>query len=111
MSGVPAWRAAALRLPIMIPAAVAVVAVLMVATQTWLTPPGPRSLTRSVAIPQHVRVTALGAPVRRQPNGHAEVIAMVTRGMVVDVGGEERDWLHVTLPNGTDGWVEQRALR
>ena len=38
----------------------------------------PRPLTRSIAMPQHVRVTAVEAAVRRQPNGHAEVVATVT---------------------------------
>ena len=68
-------------------------------------------MTRSIALPQHVRVTAPEAPVRRQPNGHAEVVATVTRGMTLDINGEERDWLHIALPNGTEGWIDQGALR
>jgi uncharacterized protein YgiM (DUF1202 family) len=58
-----------------------------------------------------VRVTAVAAAVRRQPSGHAEIVATVTRGTLVEITGEERDWSHVTLPNGTEGWVDQGALR
>ena len=111
MAGVRGWAAALLRPPVMIPAAVGLVAVFVVATQTWVAPGAPRSMTRSVVVPQHVRVTALEAAVRRQPNGHADVVATVTRGTPVTISGEERDWSHVTLPNGTEGWVDQGALR
>jgi len=109
--GARGWVAALLRPPVMIPAAVGLVAVLALATQMWMTPGVPRSLTRSIAVPQHVRVTALEAPVRRRPSGNAEIVATVARGTVVDISGEERDWLHVTLPDGTEGWVDQTALR
>jgi SH3-like domain-containing protein len=94
-----------------IPAAVAVVAVLVVTTQSWMTPGTPRSLTRSIAMPQHVRVTAIEAPVRRLPNGRADVVATVTRGTPVEISGQERDWSHVRLPDGTEGWVDEGALR
>jgi len=105
------WVAALLRPPVMIPAAAGIVAVLVVASQTWVTTGAPRPLTRSIAVSQQARVTAREAVVRRQPNGHAEVVATVTRGMMVGISGEERDWSHVTLPNGTEGWVDQEALR
>ena len=100
-----------MRPPVMIPAAVAIVAVLVVATQTWVAPGTPRSMTRAIDLPQHVRVTALTATIRRQPSGHAEVVATVPRGTPVTISGEERDWSHVTLANGIDGWVDQGALR
>lgn len=105
------WVASLLRPPVMIPAAVGLVAVLAVATQTWMTPAVPRSLTRSIPVPQHVRVTAIEVPLRRRPSNNAEIVATVARGTVVEISGEERDWLHVTLPNGTEGWVDQGALR
>ena len=110
-AGARGWVAALLRPPVMVPAALAIVAVLVVATQTWMTPGMPRPLTRSITVPQRARVTAIEAPVRRQPNGHAEVVATVSRGTLVEISGEERDWSHVTLPNGTEGWVDQEALR
>jgi len=103
--------AALLRPPLMLPAALAAAAVLVIATQNWMTSDVPRPLTRSINVQQHARITATEAAVRRQPSGHAEVVATVTRGTLVDISGEERDWSHVTLADGTEGWVDQGALR
>jgi len=103
--------AALLRSPMMIPAALAAGAVLAITTQNWMATEPPRSLTRSISVRQQARITANEAAVRRQPSGHAEVIATVTRGTLVDISAEERDWSHVTLPDGTEGWVDQGALR
>ena len=106
------WLSVSLWPQAMVPVAIAAVAVLAIATQFRLTPTAPRTLTRSITLPpQRVRVTAVQTALRRQPTGHAEVVATLRRGMVVEVGNQERDWRHVTLADGTDGWVEQDALQ
>ncbi len=110
-SAARARLAALVRPPVMIPLALAALAVLVVMTQNWMNSDLPRAQTRSISVSQRTRVTAVEAPVRRQPSGHAEVVATVTRGTLVEISGEERDWLHITLPNGSDGWIDQEALR
>jgi len=102
--------AAMVRLPVLIPVSVAVGALLMVASQTWLSPTPPREMTRSVPLQQRLRITAPDAVVRVQPAARADAVATLSRGALVDVTGEERDWYRVALPNGTEGWVERRAF-
>jgi hypothetical protein len=101
--------AAVLRWPVLVPIAVAASVLLVVATNsTWLHPQG--GLTRSIQLPQTLRVTANQAPVRSQPSMRAEVVETLPRGTVVEVRGEERDWYHVTFSGGHEGWVERQAF-
>jgi uncharacterized protein YgiM (DUF1202 family) len=55
-------------------------------------------------------VTIPKADVREQPHRKAEVVAVVTRGTVVEVAGEERDWYRVRLSDDRSGWVERDAF-
>ena len=104
LPAIPPWR-------VVVPAALAASALLVVASQTWLTSSPRRPLTRAVPMSQQVRVTLPQAPVRTQPNLNADVIATLARGDVVEIGGEEREWYRVMLPSGGEGWVERRAFR
>ncbi len=101
---------AVVRWPALVPVAAAAALMLVVSQTSWMAPQAPRELSRAVAGHQHLRVTAREAVVRSQPSGRADVVATVTRGTVVDVGGEERDWYRVSLPNGTGGWVDRHAF-
>src|SRR5262249_49283930 len=99
LSSVPVWA----------PVAVAASVMLVVATNpTWLHPRG--NLTRSIQLPQTLRVTANEVQVRRQPSTHAEVVVTLPRGTAVEVRGEDRDWYHVALSKGEEGWVLREAF-
>ena len=99
------------RLPILVPTGFAVgVALMLVGNQTaWnQVPAGP--LTRAVSISQALRVTAPQAVVRAQPHTRAESIATLSRGQVIRVDREDREWYGITLPGGAEGWVERGAF-
>jgi len=102
--------AAVLRLPILVPLALAAGALLVVTTQLRQGGEPPRELSRSVPMQQRVRVTAPEAVVRAQPSSHADSLATLTRGAAVDVREEQHDWYRVVLPDGKSGWVERRAF-
>lgn len=101
-----------LRVPVLIPAAVAAGALLTVAVQ-----PGakdravPGELSRAVA-PDSVRmrITAIEVTVRSRPSMQSETVATLQRGSVVEVAGGERDWYEVRLDGGSKGWVEREAF-
>ena len=100
-----------LRVPVLVPAAVAAGALLTVAVQPGRVeqPSGERG--RAVAPDTaRLRVTAVEAIVRSRPSNQSEVVATVRRGTVMDVAGEERDWYEVRLESGRPGWVEREAF-
>lgn len=100
-----------IRLPALVPAAVAAGALFVVAgQQVWLNQEPARELSRAVPIDQTLRVTAPEATVRSQPSSHADIVTTLNRGTVLKVSGEERDWLRVSLSDGKEGWVERRAF-
>jgi len=99
------------RLPILVPTGFAVgVALMLVGNRTVWTavPAGP--LTRAVSVSQALRVTAPRAVVRAQPHARADSIATLSRGQVIQVDREEREWYRFTLPGGAEGWVERGAF-
>lgn len=95
-----------LRLPVLIPAGLAVGALLVVAVQTWLVPTSQPVLLRSVQIQQITQETV----VRAQPRTGAAVLAKLLPGDMVELRGEQSGWYRIVLPDGGDGWIEQRAL-
>jgi Bacterial SH3 domain/Putative zinc-finger len=100
-----------IRLPVLVPAALAAGALFVVAgQQVWLNQGPPRELSRAVPTNQSLRITALEATVRSQPSSHSEIVATLSRGTVLTISGEEREWLHVSLNDGKEGWVERRAF-
>ena len=98
------WRA-------LVPAAVALGAIAIVMTSTNFLSTPPRELSRSVPMASTMRVNIDDAIVRLQPSTHADEVTHLSRGTAVQIAGEERDWYHIILPNGTEGWIEQHALR
>jgi anti-sigma factor RsiW len=104
---VSAW----LRLPVLMPLSLAAGALLMVSIQeTGLMSSTPRVMTRAVDREAHLRVTVPEVKVRQAPNGKAEVVAVVRRGTIVEIAGEDRDWLQVKLSDDRSGWVERDAF-
>ncbi|MFQ5664937.1 MAG: zf-HC2 domain-containing protein [Candidatus Binatia bacterium] len=111
LSSVGRRLSAHIKLPVLVPAAVAAAALLVVATeQTWVTPAPQRELTRAVPMHQTLRVTAQEAIVRNQPSTRTQIVGTLQHGTTIEIAGQERDWYRVTLPDGTEGWVERRAF-
>ncbi len=102
----------ALKLPVLIPAAVAAGALLVVAEQQlWVNSSPLKEMSRSAPVQQQtLRVTALEAAVRTQPSAHGDVLATVTRGSVLTIGSQEREWYRVSLSDGREGWVDRHAF-
>jgi hypothetical protein len=102
---------AVLRLPVLVPAAVAAVAVLVVAVQqSWRRPALQPEMSRVLERHERLRVTAEEALVRTQPAFRQPVVATLRRGTSVKVIGEEGDWYRVVLADGKQGWMERRAF-
>jgi hypothetical protein len=93
------------------PLALAASLLLVLASQTSLFTPTAQRLTRSVPMSQKLKVTAREVQVRAHPHLQAAVLAKLSRGDVVEVGDEDREWYRVVLPGGGEGWVEQQAFR
>jgi hypothetical protein len=101
-----------LRVPVLVPAAMAAGALLMVALQPGSTGRGGSGeLSRAIA-PDTVRlrITAVEATVHSRPSMQSQSVATVRRGAVVEVAGEERGWYEVRLDGGRQGWVEREAF-
>lgn len=100
-----------LRLPVLVPVAVGAGLIVALTVSNVVTPSAPRELTRAVPLrQQNLRVTAAEASVRNQPNSHADVVATVPHGTMVELRGEDRDWYHVVVADGREGWVDRRAF-
>src|ERR1700687_5895508 len=104
------WWAGVFLLPILMALSIGAGAFLMVSVQTWRASAPPRILTRAIPIRQSLPVTIPEAVVRAEPDVAATVIAKLMRGDAVEVQSEEHDWYRIALPNGHQGWVEQRAF-
>ncbi len=106
--------AAALRYPVLMPAAFATGMLLYVIAQQLPPAPGlPAAASRSVSQPGPVtrRVTVAEAWVYSEPSSRAQVVAKLSRGNAVDISTEERGWCRVALADGRQGWIEGRSLQ
>ncbi len=101
-----------LRLPVMVPAALAAGALLAVGLQSGVLQHSATSEgTRAVALPSaNRRVTAVEAAVHSRPSLQSSVVGSVRRGTMVAVSGEERDWYEIRVDGGPLGWVEREAV-
>ena len=100
-----------LRMPILVPNAVATGAFLVIAVQEHRSAPSmPAEQSRAIAGDEHLRVTTATAVVRGQPSGQGEVIATVRRGAALAVTGQERGWYRVMLPDKRSGWIAREAF-
>jgi hypothetical protein len=111
LSSVGRRLSAHIRLPALVPAAVAAGALLVVAGEhNWTQPEPFKEMTRAVPSHRTLRITAPEAVVRAQPNSRTEIVATLNRGATLEVTTLEKDWYRVTLPGGTEGWVERQAF-
>ncbi len=102
---------AVFRLPVLVPAAVAAVALLVIVRQQgWMNPVPPPEMSRVIERHETLRVTADEALVRVQPALRHPVVATVKRGTSVEIIGEENDWYRVLLQDGREGWMDRRAF-
>ncbi len=98
-----------LRLPVLVPAAVAAGALLVVGVQNQQVLQGSdgiRAIERSAVM----RVTAPRALVREVPRAQGGVVSELRLGDRVEVAGEDRDWYRVLLSENRSGWVEREAF-
>jgi len=100
-----------LRLPVLLPAAVAAGALLVVGVRGGrLAAPGAPSEFRAVDLTRDLRVTAGRAEVRERPSANSALLGTVQRGQLVRVAGEERDWYRVESAESGTGWVAKEAF-
>jgi len=100
-----------LRPPMLVPAGVALGALIMVTVQeSGVFAPQPAEMSRAVNREQQLRVTKPFAVVRRAPDPQAEVVTTVERGTLLRVDVEERHWYRVQVPGENEGWVESSAF-
>jgi hypothetical protein len=111
LSSVGRRLSAHIRLPTLVPAAVAAGALLVVAGEhNWTKPEPLKEMTRAVQSRRSLRITAPEAIVRAQPSSRTEIVATFSRGTTLEVTSLEKDWYRVTLPSGAEGWVERQAF-
>lgn len=98
-----------LRLPVLVPAAVAAGALLVIGVRSPdLIANG--SGMRAVEQVTTMRVTAGRATVRDLPRAGSSVVAELKAGESVRVASEDRDWYRVILSDERSGWVEREAF-
>lgn len=99
-----------LRLPVLVPAAVAAGALLVVGLQNdpgrGPSHPGIRAVEQTTEL----RVTAARAFVRELPRATGAVVTELKAGELVRVASEDRDWYRVVLSGERSGWVEREAF-
>jgi hypothetical protein len=100
-----------LTVPVLVPVAVAALALLVLVTQqVWVGPGSQQQLIRSVDTHETMHVRTEIALVRDRPAADADVVQELHRGARVDVIGEQGNWCKVVLPNGEQGWVEHQTF-
>ena len=111
LSSVGRRLSAHIRLPALVPAAVAAGALLVVAGEhNWTKPEPLKEMARAVPSHRSMRITAPEAVVRAQPSSRTEILVTLGRGTTLEVTSLEKDWYRVTLPSGAEGWVERQAF-
>lgn len=98
-----------LRLPVLVPVAVAAGALLVVGVQNRQVEPGSSGI-RAVEQISSLQVTANRALVREVPRANGAVVSELRAGDRVEVAGEDRDWYRVQLSGNRSGWVEREAF-
>jgi anti-sigma factor RsiW len=101
-----------LRPPVLVPAGLALGALIMVGIQEsgMLAPQRGAELSRAVNREQQLRVSATTADVRSAPDARSDVVATVSRGTLLRVDVEQGHWYRVLLPGDKEGWVEGTAF-
>jgi len=98
-----------LRLPVLVPAAVAAGALLVIGVRSPDLATNSSGI-RAVEQATTMRVTANRAMVRDLPRAASPVVAELKAGESVRVASEDRDWYRVILSDERSGWVEREAF-
>jgi anti-sigma factor RsiW len=98
------------RMPVLVPTALAAAALLIVALQLNPDNNARYEASRAVDVGSTLRITVPLATVRSRPSHNADVVAKLERGTTVAVAGEERGWYRIVLPNDRSGWLEREAF-
>jgi hypothetical protein len=102
--------AAMIRMPVLVPAAVAALALIVIVPRLQTPTGSQEELSRAVELRQPARVTADIAVVRAARSGDAAVLVTLARGDRAILTAEEDGWYRVALADGAEGWVERRAF-
>lgn len=110
LSDLREWMAAAIRMPVLVPAALAALALIVVVPRLQTTPAPQEELSRAVELRQAARVTADSVAIRAGRSTDATVIETLVRGDRAILTAEEDGWYRVALADGAEGWVERSAF-
>jgi uncharacterized protein YgiM (DUF1202 family) len=100
-----------LRLPVLVPTAVAAGALLVIGVQESRLHSGAQpGDTRAVSQIAELRVKSLRAHVRELPDGASSVVEVLRRGDLVRVAAQQSDWYRVVLSGDRTGWMAREAF-
>lgn len=104
------WLSATIRMPVLVPAALAALALIVVVPRLQTTSAPQDELSRAVELRQPARVTAETAAVRAARSDDAAVLETLVRGDRAILTAEEDGWYRVALADGAEGWIERSAF-
>lgn len=110
LTGMREWLLAGIRMPVLAPAALAALALIVVVPRLQAPPDSSQELSRAVELRQVARVTVDGAAVRAERTAAAAVLMTLVRGDRAVLVGEQDGWYRVALADGTEGWIERSAF-
>ncbi len=109
-AGLRDWLVASIRLPVLVPAAIAALALIVVVPRLQTPDESNEALSRAVELRQVARVTVDTAAVHAERDQTSGVIMTLNRGDRAVLVGEQGDWYRVALADGSQGWIERRAF-
>jgi hypothetical protein len=109
-AGLRDWLVASIRLPVLVPAAVAALALIVVVPRLQTPNESSEELSRAVELRQIARITVDSAAVYTEHDRASGVIMTLSRGDRAVLVGEQDDWYRVALADGSEGWIERRAF-
>jgi hypothetical protein len=98
-----------LRSPVLVPVAVATLALIVVVQQQFNTPELSEK-TRAIGTQDQLQVVAPSAAVYTRPSTREAIVATLSRGTTVRILATETDWYRVAIPDGSEGWMERRVF-
>lgn len=109
LAAVRDWLAATIRMPVLVPVALAAMALIVVVPQLR-TNTTDGELSRAVELRQIARVTADTAVVRTERDGSSPALGTLARGDRAVLVGERDGWYRIALADGSEGWIERSAF-
>jgi hypothetical protein len=104
------WAASTLRLPVLVPAALAALALIVVVPRLQQWTSSDAELSRAVELRQVARITVEAAAVHSARDTASPVLTTLVRGDRAVLNGEQDDWYRVELADGAEGWIERNAF-